>query len=200
MKKYDSRIIGQKAYFVKGHRKEITELTITGFTVDADGYHLIYDNKDIYVGWQDRIFLSEKKANNFLNDIIKREEVRELRNIKNKEYIAKLEDSLTDYDHLVGSDVMLKENHGKWYKHKIKGFHIVYRYSKKKPVIGFYTLNGSGMYLLSREGKNWKFWTKLDELNTKLEKLQEQVKDVKKQIKDEEKILKEIQDEESNTI
>lgn len=183
MKKYDERIIGQPAYEVNIYDRTLKELVVTGFTVDKDGYRLTY-NPESTNSWARRVFLSKRKATNFLNNLISQHEKKLAKLKEANEHRNLLREATKNYKHLIGKEVVVKVQTDQWVKDKITDIDVVCRPSKGSAELSFRTRLGSGYYLFVREGKNWKWWSKLDELKDERAKLLKKIDSLNKQVQD----------------
>ena len=122
-----------------------------------------------------KVFFSEKKANNVADNLNEIERQRQLRYEEEKkiyiENLAKLE----TYDDLKLDDgVLIKVENGEWVKSTVEAIGVTY----KKDELYFVDSLRHNKYLTTREGKNWKRWTKLDELKLQKENIEKQIKDL----------------------
>ena len=180
---YDNRIIGKTLYVVKNTgAPTIIEQEIIGVkTIKENGIlkSELLTNEKIYLYWRDKQFLSEKKANNYLNQLLKQRE----KWVKQSVAYEKLKEQLPNYDYLKGLWVNLRTSKSKneWTKHKIKSVQVVYR--GRGHAIGFWA--NENLYLLEKEGKNWEFIPELNELLLKEHELEKELKEIKDKIKQE---------------
>jgi hypothetical protein len=79
-------------------------------------------------------------------------------------------------DKLLNKVVMVRIDTDKWLKTTISA---VYATDKKGEYFFTTSPRGSGAYLLKREGKNWYFWSELDELEKKREELDKKIQSLK---------------------
>ena len=194
--------IGQKVYTIKevGHPSwfEVQEHEVTGLVRKTEKNRLD-DNFEYYLdgvgGWylttkkitvternyKYRLFTSEKKAENAarsLNEqrkayrerINKEKEIEKEIKVYNDEWIKTLD--------VVGKQVMVKVGwqHQRWAKATIR---TVYPSDKEKNVYMFRACGN--WYISSREGKNWYFWTELDELKKQREDIDKKIAEKEKQ-------------------
>ena len=195
--------LGEKLYTIKQVGSpscfEVEEHVLTGlvrktnkpFLGDAFEYHLDgaahwhLTTKKITVterSYNLRLFRSKKKAENVVRSLneqrkafrerLKKERERE-KEIKayNKEWIIKTLD-------VVGKQVMVKVGwqHQRWAKATIR---TVYPSDKEKNVYMFRACGN--WYISSRAGKNWYFWSELDELKKQREEIDKKIAEKEKE-------------------
>ena len=180
MKRFDERIIGQKAYEVDTYNNTIQELTITGFTVSKEGYQLTYE-PDATTSWRKKLFLSKKKAVNFLNNLINEYNRRQAKRLEATKMYNILREAVDNYKHLIGREVVVKTRPNQWTKDTIIDIDVVGR-PYREPELCFRTRLGSGAYLFKREGRNWKYWSELDDLLDEKKTLKVKLDNIKNQI------------------
>ena len=177
---YSMITIGQEIYEIefKDDKYVVVEKTLTGTVKRLDDcYEYYVDYTQTHKGFvpnhhqRYRLFTSKKKAENVakvLNDERKRYDVIDAKRKKIKKYN---EEWIKTLD-VVGKYVMVYVGEGKWHKQQIKE---IVPWEKKES----YAFWGySGWYVSYREGKNWYFWSELDELKRKKEKLEKQIKEL----------------------
>lgn len=140
-----------------------------------DYYRLFYNaNKDYYYNYE--LFFSEKKATNVVNEYIKQQNKRKEKYAKEKEIEEKYKQKIID-DKLekkyIGKSIMLNRGKDGWIKAKCEGVYATNN--------GIYLdVNNYGhICKLSREGKTWKMWSELEELETQKQMLEKRINELK---------------------
>lgn len=122
------------------------------------------------------LFFSEKKATNVINDYIRQQNKRNERYAKENELEEKYKQQIIDdklEEKYVGKPIMLNRGGNGWIKAVVKRI----------------SATDSGIYLipnfdghickLSREGKTWKMWSELEELETQKQMLEKRINELK---------------------
>jgi hypothetical protein len=150
------------------------ELNDAGIVIN-NYYRLFYNaNEDYY--FKNNLFFSEKKATNVVNEYIKQQNRRKEKYAKEKEIEEKYKQQIIDNkleEKYVGKPIMINRGKDGWVKTKGKEVYAT----------------DSGIYLnvdfyghickLSREGKTWKMWSELEELETQKQMLEKRINELK---------------------
>ena len=78
---------------------------------------------------------------------------------------------LKELEPLLGKRIMIRVEEGEWIVSSIKTIVPTY----KEGVLQFIDTARSNRYKFNREGRNWKYWTELDELKAKRDALEKQI-------------------------
>lgn len=156
---------------------ELKKIVVKSLKLDDTGlyindYYRLYhnENEDYYYGYE--LFFSEKKATNVVNDYIRQQNKRKERYKKEEEIKRRYENKII-YEKLeekyVGKPIMLYRGKDGWIKTKCKE---VCAWEK-----GIYLVPDFNGHIckLSREGKTWKMWSELEELEEENERLKSQI-------------------------
>ena len=179
--------LGQKVYAIKryGHPSyiyEVYERTVTSIHLEDEQYSLDNSNHRVSISPKGdgnalmdfgRIYTSKKKAENVaksLNDEQQRQEEKQKKINEKAEKIAEYNKKWIETLDVIGKEVMVYIGKGEWVKQTIK------------KIVGWNKLETwafwgyRGYYLSTREGKNWYFWTELDELKRKKKDIEDKIK------------------------
>ena len=163
----------------------VQRVVVTTLALDRDDKIVFHINNDKYPFYKDRytyITRSEKKAQKVYQIWLNRQKRRNERYEKNqslyKENQSKLEEVSKQY---VGKTVMVRfrriNQDVKYEKGVIHSLIPTY----KKGEYLFCTSPSTNQYLTTREGKNWYFWTELDELKQKKADIEKRIEDLEKE-------------------
>lgn len=119
------------------------------------------------------LYFSEKKANNVVNDYIRQQNKRKEKYEKEEERVEKYKQQIIDdklEEKYVGKPIMLYRGEDGWVKTKVKELMAIDS--------GIYLIPNFNGHIckLSREGKTWKMWSELEELEEEKKKLEERIK------------------------
>ena len=178
---------GQKLYGIDTYRLVVNEYTISGL-VDAFYFDDPWRRYRVYVDGSfssSYISLSELKKDYFFTKEKAEARVDYLKKQKDKqqERCRLRDEAKVEFDKLPAPDVkgkhiMILIEKGKWIKTTIRAVFPEYVKNKWRWV---YVSNArDNKYLPEREGKNWKFWTKLEELKEQKKSLEEQIENLEK--------------------
>lgn len=147
--------------------------------IEINNNYYLYKMSNNSVGdyyYNNTLFFSEKKATNVVNDYIRQQNKRKEKYEKEKEREEKYKQQIIDEkleEKYVGKLIMLNRGEDGWVK------------TRCKEVCAWET----GIYLipnfnghickLSREGKTWKMWSELEELEEEKKKLEERINALK---------------------
>ena len=160
---------------------ELKKIVVKSLKLDDAGlyindYYRLYHNanEDYYYGYE--LFFSEKKATNVVNNYIEQQNKRKEKYVKEKEIEEKYKQQIINdklEEKYIGKFIMIYRGKDGWVK------------TKGKEVFA----TESGIYIrldfcghickLSREGKTWKMWSELEELEIQKEKLEKRISDLK---------------------
>jgi hypothetical protein len=182
--KVENLKIGDKIYHVpKEYSKErihVIERIVTGISLNRKGNlraYLDYSNYPEAFDWGGYFSYSKSKAlkvsEHFKEQLRNKEKRRQQKDLiyqNNQANIATIEDKL------MNKVVMVYVGEGRWIKATVTNMWT----SDKRGRYYFTTSpRGSGAYLTKREGKNWYFWSELDELEKKREELDKKIQSLK---------------------
>ena len=167
----------------------VQKVIVTTLALDSNNKIVFRTNNNKYPLYENRytyITRSEKKAQKvyqiWLNEKKRRDERYSQRQVCYNENHSKLDEVSKQY---VGKTVMVrfrrKNQDVKYEKGVIQSLIPTY----KKGEYLFCTSPSTNQYLTTREGKNWYFWTELDELKQKKEVLEKRIQELEKEIKHE---------------
>ena len=130
--------------------------------------------------WSKYVTRSELKAKRVYERLMERHNRRELKWQKEREFYQENNKNLDEVSkNYVGKTVMVRfKGHGKeesYYK-KVTIDILYPRY--KKDEYSFSTNPVTNYYLTTREGKNWYFWSELDELKQQKETIEKRIKEL----------------------
>jgi len=117
---------------------------------------------------------SKKEAENIVANVKKIAEDREKAHEKAKLIYENNKILAEEFKHLVGNKVLLRVKDKEWIISKIKKIEPTW----KENELGFWDTIKSNLWLFKREGVNWKYYTKKDELEKKKLKLEKGNKNV----------------------
>lgn len=179
--------LGDELYLVSEHNLSagVKKVIVTSLILDKNGeIRFTLDQDDYYFTswWNTFLTRSEKKANKVLQILIDENERRKIRAKQRDDiYIAnnlKLDEVKTNY---VGKTVMVRfkrqNNESNYEKVVISDVFSTH----KLDVYSFSTRPKTNHYLTSREGKNWYFWTELDELKQKKQEIDRRILELEKE-------------------
>lgn len=164
-----------------GYHHELKKIVIKSLKLGDAGlyineyYRLFHNaNEDYYYNYE--LFFSEKKATNVVNEYIKQQNKRKEKYAKEKEIEEKYKQKIIDdklEEKYIGKPVMLNRGKDGWIKTKCKGVYATNN--------GIYLdVNNYGhICKLSREGRTWKMWSELEELETQKQMLEKRINELK---------------------
>src|SRR5690554_3330871 len=180
--------LGDVLYFVERHhlQKGVQKATVTTLSLN-DKKEVIFktDNRiDTYDvnGWSTYVSRSELKAKRVYDTLAETRNRRELKWKKEREIREENQKNLDEVSkNYVGKTVMVRfKGYGKeesYYKKvTIDTLYPTY----KKDEYSFSTKPTTNQYLTTREGKNWYFWSELDELKQQKETIEKRIKELLK--------------------
>lgn len=162
----------------------IKKVIVTGLTLNKKGdvdFHIDNEVNCYYYQYGSYITRSETKATKVYNILLEQQKQRNKRYIEEKEIRAENQIHLDVVSkNYVGKTVMVKfQRYGKETKYEKVTIYELYP-TYKKGEYSFSTSPKTNQYLTSREGKNWYFWTELDELKKKKEDIEKRIKELEK--------------------
>lgn len=178
--------LGDKLYFVveSALSKGVQEATVTTLSLDDKGNvsfktNNILSSYDIN-GWGIYVTRSEAKAKKVYDNLLEQQKRRKIRYDKEKEIYQENTKNIDEVSkNYVGKTVMVRfTRYGKEVSHyeKVKINKLYPRYNKDE--YSFDTQPETNHYLTTREGKNWYFWTELDELKKQKESIDKRIKEL----------------------
>lgn len=179
--------LGDELYLVSEGNLEagVQRVVVTTLALDSDNKIVFHINKSKYPFYKDRytyITRSEKKAQKvyqiWLNRQKRRNERYNQEQLCYKENQYKLDDVSKSY---IGKTVMVRfrrKNQDTTYEKAV--IHSLTPTYKKGEYL-FCTSPSTNQYLTTREGKNWYFWTELDELKQKKADIEKRIEDLEKE-------------------
>lgn len=162
----------------------IKKVIVTGLTLNKKGdvdFHIDNESNCYYYQYNSYITRSEAKANKVYNTLLEQQKQRDKRYIEQKEIRDENQIHLDEVSkNYVGKNVMVKfHRNGKETEYEKVTIYELYP-TYKKSEYSFSTSPKTNQYLTSREGKNWYFWTELDELKKKKEQLEKRIMELEK--------------------
>ena len=180
--------LGDMLYFVDGHylSKGVQKATVTTLSLNDKKEVTFKTDKGLEThhlnAWNKYVSRSELKAKRVYDNLLEIRNRRELKWQKEREFYQENNKNLDEVSkNYVGKTVMVRfKGHGKeesYYK-KVTIDTLFPRY--KKDEYSFSTTPVTNYYLTTREGKNWYFWSELDELKQQKEKIEKRIKELEK--------------------
>jgi len=178
--------LGDVLYFVDGSylSKGVQEAIVTTLSLDDKGNISFKTNNNLSSydinGWNTYVSWSELKAKKVLSILLVKQNRIKTKHDKEREIY---QDNIKNIDEVsknyVGKTVMVRfKRYGKeetsYEKVKIDRIYPAY----KKGEYSFVTKPNTNSYLTTREGKNWYFWTELDELKKQKENIEKRIKEL----------------------
>jgi len=178
--------LGDMLYFVDGHylSKGVQKATVTTLSLNNKKEVTFKTDKGLEThhlnAWNKYVSRSELKAKRVYDNLLEIRNRRELKWQKEREFYQENNKNLDEVSkNYVGKTVMVRfKGHGKeesYYK-KVTIDTLFPRY--KKDEYSFSTTPVTNYYLTTREGKNWYFWSELDELKQQKEKIEKRIKEL----------------------
>ena len=178
--------LGDMLYFVDGHylSKGVQKATVTTLSLNDKKEVTFKTDKGLEThhlnAWNKYVSRSELKAKRVYDNLLEIRNRRELKWQKEREFYQENNKNLDEVSkNYVGKTVMVRfKGHGKeesYYK-KVTIDTLFPRY--KKDEYSFSTTPVTNYYLTTREGKNWYFWSELDELKQQKEKIEKRIKEL----------------------
>lgn len=163
----------------------VQRVVVTTLALDSNNkvvFHINNDNYPFYNKWSNYITRSEKKAQKvcqlWLDEKKRREERYEKERRLYKENQSKLDEVSKRY---IGKTVMVRfRRRGQDTAYEKVVISQIFARDNKDEFI-FATKPATNYYLTTREGKNWYFWTELDELKQKKEAIEKRIKELEKE-------------------
>lgn len=159
---------------------ELKKIVVKSLKLDDAGlyindYYRLYHNasEDYYYSY--KLYFSEKKATNVINDFIRQQNKRKEKYEKEKELQEKNKKRIIDEkleEKYIGKPIMIYQEN-EW--RKTKGIEL---FATEKDIYIVPYLKGH-LCKLSREGKTWKMWSELEELEEEKKKLERRIKELK---------------------
>lgn len=181
--------LGDVLYFVDGSylSKGVQEVIVTTLSLDDKGNISFNTNKLLTShninGWNVYVSRSEEKVKKVYDILLEQQKRRQLKNDIEKNNYQENKKNLDEVSkNYVGKTVMVRfKRHGKEESHyeKVKISKLYPRYNNKDEY-SFSTQPETNHYLTTREGKNWYFWTELDELKKQKEIIEKRIKELEK--------------------
>lgn len=182
--------LGDVLYFVDRHyiEKGVQKATVTTLSLnDKKEVTFMTDNHlESYQlnSWNKYVSRSELKVKRVYNNLIEQKARRDARYQKENEFYQENSENLDEVSKkYVGKTVMVRfKRHGDEESHyekvKIVSLHPTY----KKGEYSFGTRPITNHYLTTREGKNWYFWSELDELKKQKETIEKRIKELENEL------------------
>ena len=178
--------LGDMLYFVDGHylSKGVQKATVTTLSLNNKKEVTFKTDKGLEThhlnAWNKYVSRSELKAKRVYDNLLEIRNRRELKWQKEREFYQENNKNLDEVSkNYVGKTVMVRfKGHGKeesYYK-KVTIDTLFPRY--KKDEYSFSTTPVTNYYLTTREGKNWYFWSELDELKQQKEAIEKRIKEL----------------------
>jgi hypothetical protein len=175
--------LGDMLYFVDGHylSKGVQKATVTTLSLNNKKEVTFKTDKGLEThhlnAWNKYVSRSELKAKRVYDNLLEIRNRRELKWQKEREFYQENNKNLDEVSkNYVGKTVMVRfKGHGKeesYYK-KVTIDTLFPRY--KKDEYSFSTTPVTNYYLTTREGKNWYFWSELDELKQQKERIEKRI-------------------------
>lgn len=165
--------------------REVTKVVVKSIILD-EKYNNIEINSDYNYRlhkscndgfyYNNDLFFSEKKANNVINNHKMLQEKQKARYKKKQEIEEKYKQQIVDdklEEKYIDKQIMINRGEDGWIKTKVKEVYATEN--------GIYIRPSFCGHLckLSREGKTWKMWSELEELEEQKRKLEEKIKILK---------------------
>ena len=178
--------LGDVLYFVDGHYlpKGVQKATVIALSLN-DKKEVTFRTDKLLTSnylnnWNSYVTRSELKAKRVYDGLLEAHNRRELKwqtereihheNLKNLVEVGK---------NYIGKNVMVKfKRYGKEVSHYEKVKIVSLQPTYKKNEYLFSTQPTTNQYLTTREGKNWYFWTELDELRQQKEIIEKRIKEL----------------------
>lgn len=178
--------LGDTLYFVDGSylSKGVQEAIVTTLSLDDKGNISFNTNKLLTShninGWNVYVSRSEEKVKKIYDILLEQQKRRQLKNDIEKNNYQENKKTLDEVSkNYVGKTVMVRfKRHGKEESHyeKVNIVNLYPTYNKGE--YSFTTKPTTNRYLTTREGKNWYFWTELDELKKQKEIIEKRIKEL----------------------
>jgi hypothetical protein len=178
--------LGDMLYFVDGHylSKGVQKATVTTLSLNDKKEVTFKTDKGLEThhlnAWNKYVSRSELKAKRVYDNLLEIRNRRELKWQKEREFYQENNKNLDEVSkNYVGKTVMVRfKEYGKEESHykKVTIDTLFPRY--KKDEYSFSTTPVTNYYLTTREGKNWYFWSELDELKQQKEKIEKRIKEL----------------------
>lgn len=177
--------LGDVLYFVDLHNiiTGVQKATVTTISLNDKKEVTFKTDKRLetrHLNWNTYVSRSELKAKRVYDRLLETHNRRELKWQKEREFYQENYKNLDEVSkNYVGKTVMVRfKGHGEeesYYK-KVTIDTLFPRY--KKDEYSFSTTPVTNYYLTTREGKNWYFWSELDELKQQKEILEKRIKEL----------------------
>lgn len=178
--------LGDELYLVSEHNLSagVEKVIVTALVLDKGEIKFHLDNDKYYFTswWNTFLTRSEKKANKVLQILIDANERIKIRYKQRDDIYSANNLKLTEVkSNYVGKTVMVRfkrqNNESNYEKVVISDVFPTHKLN----VYLFSTRPRTNHYLTSREGKNWYFWTELDELKQKKQEIDRRILELEKE-------------------
>ena len=182
--------LGDVLYFVDRHHlsKGVQQATVTTISLnDKKEVTFMTDNHlESYQlnSWNKYVSRSELKVKRVYNNLIEQKARRDARYQKENEFYQENSEKLDEVSkNYVGKTVMVRfKRHGDEEAHYEEVKINMLRPTYKKGEYSFTTKPFTNRYLTTREGKNWYFWSELDELKKQKETIEKRIKELENEL------------------
>lgn len=178
--------LGDVLYFVDKHRlsKGVQKAIVTTLSLN-DKKEVRFNTDKLLTSnnlnsWNKYVSRSELKAKRVYDRLLEIHNRRELKWQKERETYEENRKNLEEVSkNYVGKTVMVKfKGHGKETSYYKKVTIDALNPTYKKGEYSFTTKPTTNQYLTTREGKNWYFWSELDELKQQKETIEKRIKEL----------------------
>jgi len=144
-----------------------------------NNYYWLYkivNNSAVDYYYNNALFFSEKKATNVVNNYIEQQKKREEKYKKEDELEEKYKQQIIDEkleEKYIDKFIMINRGEDGWIKTKVKEIYATENGIYIRPSFCGHICK------LSREGRTWKMWSELEELEEQKRKLEEKIKILK---------------------
>ncbi len=178
--------LGDVLYFVDRHylSKGVQQATVLTLSLN-DKKEVTFNTDKLLTSnnlnaWHKYVSFSELKAKRVYDRLLETHNRRELKWQKERETYEEDRKNLEEVSkNYVGKTVMVRfKGHGKEESYYKKVKIALLNPTYKKGEYSFTTKPATNKYLTTREGKNWYFWSELDELKQQKEILEKRIKEL----------------------